>query len=262
MKCFTEILLYPQVIAHALYYTRVGAHSFILALLFLFPIHSSYGVPLSNTPAQSAGRTGQVPCGRDLFITVPATWVVTPVSFPAVQCAFKRNGFGFPNVNVVVEPAPRLESESSNDRRIQGILESYRSVGLQDVSVLGTLPLPTPRNDQPSPYTVSFAITLQYVGNQGTMLSSVAFLDAGDRRYTVTYLDKKGDNERYVQEAGEILQSVVLSDEGRAGLSPLSNKQKEDLTKAALSPSGGAALLLGGVLIVAAIITLLRMRQQ
>ncbi len=245
---------------------QLSAFTVSLAVFCLLPVQYAHGNPAPNIPASSAADPQKVACGRDLYLSIPPTWEVAPVSFPAIQCAFKRNGFGFPNVNVVVEPAPRAESESSSDRMIQGILESYRSVGLQNVGVLGPLPLPTlPRNGAPS-QTISFAITLEYTGSQGTMLSSVGFLDAGDRRFVITYLDKKGDSEQYVQEAGETVHSLVLSEEGLKGLPAarqhLSGRQGETLTEAAFSPSGAFTLLLGAALILGAIVALIKMRQQ
>jgi hypothetical protein len=97
------------------------------------------------------------------------------------------------------------------------------------------------------------------------MLSSVGFLDAGDRRFVITYLDKKGDSEQYVQEAGETVHSLVLSEEGLKGLPAarqhLSGRQGT-LTEAAFSPSGAFTLLLGAALILGAIVALIKMRQQ
>lgn len=255
----------------------------LLAAFFLLIARTAHCEPAPETSPSGVDISKQtVSCGKDLEITIPSTWVAVPVSFPAVQCAFKldtfksgasrigaakSDGFGFPNVNVVVEPAPRTESETSIDRKIQGILESYRSVGLQDVQVLGPLPVPTPSLQatphQTTPHTAPFfAITVQYTGNQGTMLSSVAFFDIGDRRFTTTYLDRKGANEDYVKEAGEILRSVALSQESLALLSPLPDNHSAEITKAAFSPSGGLSLFLGGLLILGAIIALFRMRRQ
>lgn len=206
------------------YSTQYSAWATCLATLAVFVIHA----PLAGAQAAPLERCSQ---HESIWLALTDGMVRISIDHPGVACAFRHKSQGFPSFNIVTTPHFEASEKQSQQAWEAGVLESYHKIGLVDATIETPGVAAIPNYAGPS-------AVIRYV-NRGTAMSAfVAEIQADDRAYTLTALDRA---DHFIISRSE-LEALIRSVELRG--------QSTIPSRVASSRSIGIAIIVGLLLLI------------
>lgn len=154
----------------------------ILVVFFVFQILITNSANAQNIQSSSSHNTF-VSEKYGFRMTLPKSMQIQKIQRPGVAMFAKSTKRGLPTITITRHGGNY--SSRSSDSHINGILDSYRRVGFNDVSYVGSSRgrfryMPKNRN----------SVTVNYSSMGKKHLAEVTFISAGNQHFIITYVDQ------------------------------------------------------------------------